>query len=124
MADPRRTSQVLVNLLANANRLGPEDSDIVLEISAEGDHVRVAVIDQGPGVSPEQRPALFTRFGRADAGSGRADHGAGLGLSVVKAIVESQHGQVGVDDRDGGGAAFWFTVPVADRLPAEEEESE
>ncbi|MFM8320757.1 MAG: sensor histidine kinase [Chloroflexota bacterium] len=111
--DPRRTQQVLVNLLSNAVKWSPEHSQVLVRQAwqAEAGMVRVGVADCGPGVPPERRGDLFTRFAHSGSG-GRGDVGAGIGLSVVKAIVEAQGGQVGMIDRPGGGAEFWFTLPV------------
>jgi PAS domain S-box-containing protein len=120
--DPRRTSQVLVNLLSNAIKWGPQGSEILLRATATADEVRVSVIDQGPGIMPEQRQYLFTRFRYRQSDNGRAEYGAGLGLSVVKAIVESQKGKVGAEDRQGGGAIFWFTIPTVDLYSSEKED--
>jgi PAS domain S-box-containing protein len=115
-ADPRRTSQVLVNLLSNAIKWGPPGAEIVLAVAPLEHELQVTIADQGPGIPPEHQPVLFRRFVHVDSGSGRAEYGAGLGLSVVKAIVEAQGGRVGVTDRPGGGAVFWFTLPVASGL--------
>jgi K+-sensing histidine kinase KdpD len=120
-ADPRRTGQVLVNLLANAIKWGPRGSDIFLMATTTKHEIKISVADQGPGIISEHKQNLFTRFGSIQSNDGRAEHGAGLGLSVVKAIVESQKGQVGVEDRQGGGAVFWFTIPVVDLYASEEE---
>jgi PAS domain S-box-containing protein len=121
-ADPRRTSQVLVNLLSNAVKWGPQGSDIFLSVVTVADEVRISVADQGPGVLPEQKHRLFTRFGHMQPNNNRAEYSAGLGLSVVKAIVESQKGRVGVEDRQGGGAIFWFTIPSVAVFSSQEEE--
>lgn len=120
-ADPRRTSQVLVNLLSNAIKWGPQGSEILLSVVDQKNMVKVIIADQGPGVAPEQRQKLFTRFGHLHANNSRAEYGAGLGLSVVKAIVESQKGQVGVEDRQNLGALFWFTIPTVDIESVEDE---
>jgi len=111
-ADPRRTTQVLVNLLSNASRYGPDDSEIVLGAVQLADHVRVRVADRGPGIPPDKAASVFHRFVYPGAGDDRSRYGAGLGLSVVKAIVEAQGGSVGVLPRDGGGSEFWFTIPL------------
>jgi signal transduction histidine kinase len=113
LADPRRTAQVLVNLLSNASKYGPSDEEIELTATLEGDWVRVAVADRGPGISGGKRDAVFRRFEYPSAAEGPAKVGAGLGLSVVKAIVEAHGGQAEVEDRPGGGSIFWFTLPVA-----------
>lgn len=114
-ADPRRTVQVLVNLLSNASKYGPTDAEIVVNVVATQDWVRVTVSDQGPGISATQRVDLFQRFATSEAAGSDRQAGFGLGLSVVKAIVEGHHGQVGVDDRPGGGSVFWFTLPAVNR---------
>jgi PAS domain S-box-containing protein len=111
-ADPRRTVQVLINLLSNASKYGPDDSEIELSAGRQGRWVRVAVADSGPGIPPQQRQDLFRRFVRPGLGNERAQVGAGLGLSVVKAIVEAIGGQVGIDDGPEGGSVFWFTLPI------------
>ena len=110
-ADPRRTAQVLVNLLSNASKYGPEHSAIGVEATLRGEWVRVSIADRGPGIPSEYRKLLFRRFVPPSPGANEAQYGAGLGLSVVKAIVEAHGGQVGVDDRPGGGSIFWFTIP-------------
>ena len=115
-ADPRRMVQVLINLLSNASRYGPPNDEITLMVSVDTQHAHVAVIDRGPGIHPEHRANLFQRFVFPHADESVSQAGAGLGLSVVKAIVTAHGGQVGVDDRPGGGSIFWFTLPVAKEL--------
>ena len=112
-ADPRRVAQVLVNLLANAVKQNPDDAEIGILVSAQGDGIRVAVADQGPGIPADERNLLFRRFAHPSTGNDPAKAGAGLGLSVVKAVVEAHGGQVGIEDRPGGGVVFWFTLPRA-----------
>jgi len=113
-ADPRRTVQVLVNLIANASRYGPPDAEIQIKVSKSQMDVRVSVADQGPGISPDARDNLFRRFVHPLHESTTTPAGAGLGLSVVKAIIEAHGGRVGVDDRPKGGSVFWFTLPVVE----------
>jgi signal transduction histidine kinase len=115
-ADPRRTTQVLINLLFNASKYSPDETEIILETSLNNGWARIMVADRGPGIPPAHRTDLFRRFmfDRAAQDGERAHAGTGLGLSVVKAVVEAQGGQVGVEDRPGGGAVFWFTLPVVD----------
>jgi PAS domain S-box-containing protein len=111
-ADPRRTVQVLVNLLSNASRYGPAEAEIAVGATLREGWVRVTVADRGLGVPPEYRNDLFRRFVHPGPGDDKAQYGAGLGLSVVKAIVEAHGGQVNSEDRPGGGSVFWFTLPV------------
>jgi PAS domain S-box-containing protein len=112
-ADPRRTVQALVNLLSNAIKYSPDEAEIQIRAAVEGNRVRVAVADRGSGIPPEERGVLFRRFAHPNTGYDYAKLGAGLGLSVVKTVVEAQGGQVGIDDRQGGGAVFWLTLPTA-----------
>ena len=112
-ADPRRTVQILINLLSNASRYGPPGEEIVLRVTADTQYARVEVIDRGPGIPPEHHTNLFRRFVFPHTDDAISQAGAGLGLSVVKAIVEAHGGQVGVNDQQGGGSIFWFTLPNA-----------
>ncbi len=114
--DPRRTGQVLINLLSNASKYSPDATEITLAAAVMDRFVRVTVADCGSGIPAEFRTDLFRRFmyDRAAHHQNHAQAGTGLGLSVVKAIVEAQDGQVGADDRPGGGTVFWFTLPVVE----------
>lgn len=111
-ADSRRIVQVLVNLLSNANKYGPPDSEITIRAAHQDDQIKVEVRDRGPGVPPGSKTDLFHRFLHKDVESDRKRSGVGLGLWVVKAIVEEHGGQVGVADHAGGGSVFWFTLPL------------
>ena len=113
-ADARRVEQVLVNLLSNASKHGPADAEITIGVVVDQEWAKIQVADRGPGVSQEQRKYVFRRFMYPGSLSDSAKVGAGLGLSVVKAVVEAHAGQVGVDDRPGGGSIFWFTLPLVD----------
>lgn len=112
MADQRRTTQVLVNLLSNAIKHSPENGTVTIRSLMLENHVLIEVQDEGEGVAPERQLQLFNRFI-----SGGSDHdlslvGMGLGLSVVKAIVEAQGGKVGYKVGEPRGAIFWFTLPL------------
>jgi two-component system heavy metal sensor histidine kinase CusS len=82
---------VLINLLSNASRYGPPDEEIVLRVTTNPKFARVAIIDRGPGIPPEHRVNLFRRFVFPHTDDAISQAGAGLGLSVVKAIVTAQH---------------------------------
>ena len=114
-ADPRRVAQVLVNLLSNASKYGPDHAEITIGVTTDGRWVQVTVADRGPGIPQAYRKTLFRRFMPPSPGANDAQYGTGLGLSVVKAIVDAHGGQVGVDDRPKGGSIFWFTLPMAER---------
>jgi signal transduction histidine kinase len=115
IADHRRTVQALVNLLSNAVKHSPEDGCIQIKHDIIGDKLRVEIIDEGLGVPLGQRSNLFRRFSHLDTSNERARQGAGLGLSVVKEIVEAQQGEVGITDLTEGGTSFWFTLPLLQR---------
>ncbi len=112
-ADPARLTQVLVNLLVNASKYSPIGEPIELCIKTSVDKLRVAVADRGPGIPTGERLNLFRRFVRLDAPD-EEEYGTGLGLYVVKTTVEAHGGQVGIDDRPGGGSIFWFELPIED----------
>ena len=112
-ADGRRVEQVLVNLLMNASKYGGQGSPIRLRVEGEVGRVRVWVHDQGPGIGPEERNRIFGRYRRGKVAHESGVSGLGLGLHIVKTLVERQGGQVGVESPPGQGAAFWFTLPLA-----------
>ena len=115
LADRRRTCQVLVNLLSNAVKHSPSDGSITISDSIIGGKVLIEIADEGEGVKPDQKPYLFNRYAIPSQEENFAQLGLGLGLSVVKAIVEAQNGEVGYRNRQKGGALFWFTLPLAER---------
>lgn len=113
LGDRQRIEQVLLNLLANALRHTPSGGEVRITARPEGDsEIRVNVCDSGPGLSPEDEAHLFNRFYRG-AQARAAGPGAGLGLSVAKAIVEAHGGTIGAENRPQGGACFHFTIPRA-----------
>ncbi len=112
MADQRRTSQALINLLSNAIKHSPEGGQVQLRTLILGGDVMIEVEDEGQGISPERQKQLFNRFIQAVDIDSQEQTGLGLGLSVVKAIIEAQGGKVGYKDSDHGGAIFWFTLPM------------
>ena len=112
-ADPKRIVQVLVNLLSNANKHSAAAETVTLSAQAVGEMVEIAVADRGPGIPSEHQDDIFYRFAHFSLVDDRKQSGVGLGLWVVKAIVVEHGGRVGVSNRDGGGARFWFTLPIA-----------
>ncbi len=116
--DEDRLRQVMDNLLSNAIRYSPDPSaiDVVIEAPGQGkagDVVRVRVIDRGPGLSPEETARVFDRLYRTDEARSRVHGGAGLGLAIVRSIVEAHGGAVYVESRPGEGTEFGFTLTSA-----------
>ncbi len=111
-ADSRRVGQALVNLVLNANKYAPRDTDIDVSLSQRGDFVRVSVADRGPGLPPGGADPLFRPFHRAESAITSGKDGLGLGLAIVKSIIEAHGGRVGAYNRRGGGACFWFELPL------------
>ena len=107
--DPGRLEQALQNLAANALRHTPDGGTIGLAAARDGDRIRITVRDSGPGIPPEHLPMIFDRFYKADA-SRKASGGSGLGLSIVKAIVERHGGTIAA--RNENGAVFEIVMPV------------
>ncbi|HEX6539012.1 MAG TPA: ATP-binding protein [Candidatus Dormibacteraeota bacterium] len=117
IADWQRLSQVLDNLLDNANRHSPPAAQIRVTVSpvAAGEVV-IRVLDDGPGVPAELRDHIFERFVRGAASRAHANDGMGLGLPIVRGLVEAQGGHVWLEDAAAGaGACFAFSLPAAGR---------
>jgi signal transduction histidine kinase len=104
--------QVLENLLSNAIKFSPDGGKIVVGGSAEGRYYRITVTDEGIGMTPEQTGKIFDKFYRADNSSAARD-GMGLGMSIVKHIVDRHGGGIRVESEPGRGTAVSFTVPLA-----------
>ncbi len=118
VADWARLGQVLDNLLSNADRHAPPDTPIHINAApGKRSMVVVRVIDQGPGVPPDQRERIFERFVRSDvAAETGAGTSTGLGLAIVRGIVEAHAGRVWVEEpRDGGRSRFAFALPAVDQ---------
>src|SRR5437868_6730918 len=112
LGDSRRLGQVLINLILNASKFGAPNTSIDVTVAFRDGAVRVTVADRGPGVAPDEAERLFEPYYRAPETAASAKDGVGLGLSIVKSIVEAHGGLVRVDSRRGGGARFWFSVPA------------
>jgi signal transduction histidine kinase len=112
-ADGDRISQVLRNLLENANKYAPEGAKVRMTASRIGDEIEFAVSDNGPGLEPEQIEHVFERFWRAQSGETQAVGGTGLGLAISKSLVDLHRGAISADSRPGEGATFRFVLPIA-----------
>jgi PAS domain S-box-containing protein len=118
LGDKSRLQQVLTNLVTNAIKFAPPGGLIALRARLHGHWCELSVEDDGPGIPPEILPTLFKRYSRGPAGHGQTA-GTGLGLLIVREIVEAHGGSVGVESVPERGSRFWFRVPTADPVVAE-----
>ena len=112
LVDPDRLSQAVINLLANALQYTPAGGvvDVGGRVSADGADIRVS--DTGPGIDAKDLPRVFERLYRADGSRSRSTGGAGIGLSIVKAIVEAHGGTVRAESEPGRGTRFVISLPL------------
>jgi two-component system, sensor histidine kinase and response regulator len=112
-SDWDKTIQILTNLVSNAIKFSPEGSlvSVITEVT-DYQQVRFSVIDNGPGIAPHDQHKLFDKFHQLDSSDARRKEGTGLGLAICKALVNEQHGRIGVNSDLGKGSTFWFEVPV------------
>ena len=117
LADRQRLKQVLLNLLSNAIKYNKEDGSVIVVCSRPEvpnelmEFLRISVIDTGPGIKPALIQKLFTPFERIGAEKTNTE-GSGLGLTVVRKLVEAMNGRVGVDSTLGKGSTFWIELPL------------
>ena len=113
MVDPRRMTEVLVNLIDNAAKYSPPGSTIAVSARMDGQVLRISVEDHGPGVAPEDVERIFDKFYRgAQSGHQQAKEGTGMGLAIARGLVEAHEGSIWVESTAGKGATFVFTVPA------------
>ena len=112
--DPERLHQVLFNLMDNAYRFTPNGGVVTVRATRENGALRVSVEDTGPGIPAEHLPLVFERFYRADPSRSRQDGGTGIGLAIVRSVVEAHGGKIWAESTVGKGATFSFVLPVGD----------
>jgi signal transduction histidine kinase len=114
LADRQRLRQIINNLVSNAIKYSPHDTTTRLWTRVYDDGVvRICVQDQGPGVSEDERHLLYTEFGRTSVRPTGQEGSAGLGLWIVRKLVEAMDGKVGVEFPAEGGSIFWVEFPEA-----------
>jgi two-component system sensor histidine kinase KdpD len=111
--DPVQLDQVFTNLIENAIRHSPPEGVVRIHVTAEGDHLRIRVTDQGAGIPIAEREKVFEAFYRGRDNPESA--GSGLGLAIVRAIVTAHEGKVWIEEMTGGGTAFVVDLPLAGR---------
>lgn len=116
-ADPTRLQQIFANVLSNAIKYTPEGGAIDVEASSDGRHCEVVVRDTGRGIRADFLPYVFERFRRQDPPASRREGGLGLGLSIVRHLVELHGGEVTAESEgEGKGATFRIRLPSASAL--------
>jgi DNA-binding response OmpR family regulator len=113
-ADPDRVAQVITNLLSNAIKFSSRGSEVIVRVEKLDRACRVSVRDHGSGIPEEFKSRIFGKFAQADGTDSRRKGGTGLGLNIVKQIVERLGGKVGFDDASGGGTVFYVDLPAWD----------
>ncbi|MDK2854836.1 MAG: two-component system, OmpR family, sensor histidine kinase ResE [Bacillota bacterium] len=110
-----RLQQVLINLLDNALRHTRAGGKVEVTAEVQGEELAVSVRDTGPGIPPEDLPYIFERFYKVEKARTRTTAGTGIGLAIVKGLVEAHGGRVWVESTPGRGSVFTFTLPTAGR---------
>jgi len=111
-ADRNQIARVIRNLLDNAVRYAPDNSDLEIDVAIASDHVRVIMINNSTDIRPEDLPFIFERFFRGEKSRSRQHGGAGIGLAIVKELVEAHDGTVGAD-LDDSRISIWFELPIS-----------
>jgi two-component system phosphate regulon sensor histidine kinase PhoR len=113
IADEDKLDQILTNLLNNAIKYSPAGGDVIVHAKVEGDSVLIGVEDQGIGIPPDHLSKVFDKFHRVHNEDNRKIYGTGLGLFLVKHLVDQVHtGQIWVESEVGKGSTFWFRIPI------------
>ena len=114
LGDETRIGQVVYNLLGNALTYTGADKRVIISQERIGEHVRIAIRDSGKGISAEELPLIWNRYYRTKETHRRAIIGSGLGLSIVRSILELHGANFGVESHEDEGTCFWFELPIAE----------
>ncbi len=117
LADETRLRQILVNLVDNAIKYSLPKSDVVVDFKVKADELVTSISDHGVGIAPSQIERIFQKFGRIYNPMSLQAGGTGLGLYIVKNLVENHGGKIWVTSREGKGSKFSFSLPIAKQLP-------
>ena len=112
-ADQDCLHQVIANLIDNAVKYSPENSEVTVSIELGGVNGVLSIANSGPGIPLEDQPRLFQKFHRLDTGDDKETYGYGLGLYLSRRLVEGMNGKIWVESTAGHGATFRFTLPLA-----------
>jgi PAS domain S-box-containing protein len=114
--DTQRLQQVLTNLLSNAAKFSPQGGLVAVHVRRVHNIVRIEIIDNGMGISPEAQANLFSKFYQVDSSSTRKAGGTGLGLAISKELIAGMKGTIGVNSQLGKGSCFYLELPIISRL--------
>jgi two-component system sensor histidine kinase/response regulator len=118
-ADPDRLTQAISNYLSNAIKFSPDGTQVILRTRpAEGGFLRVEIEDNGPGIPEEEMPLLFEEFARLSNKPLGGEKSSGIGLSIVRRLIELHGGRVGAERRAEGGMRFWLEIPPEPPAPS------
>jgi len=123
LADPLRLKQALLNVVDNAVKFS-SSGVITLGVSSTGNKVLFEISDTGAGMSEQELPHVFDAFHQGDTSSTREAQGTGLGLTIVKRIVQLHHGSISVQSERGEGTTFYISLPLASGEPGQDEEQD
>ncbi|MEM7370639.1 MAG: HAMP domain-containing sensor histidine kinase [Bacteroidota bacterium] len=112
LADRERIQQVVTNLVDNAVKYGDAEGEVVIELAADGEKLRVSITDEGPGIEEEHLEKIFRRFYRIDKSRSRDKGGTGLGLAICKHLLKMHGEQISVSSQLGEGTTFSFTLKL------------
>jgi signal transduction histidine kinase len=110
--DLARLTQIMVNLVHNAVKYTPPGGSVVMQAEQQGEMIRLAVRDNGIGISPDDLKAIFNRFFRVRRPETENIEGSGIGLTLVRTLVDLHGGQIGVESRLGEGTTFYVSLPI------------
>ncbi len=111
--DPLLIRQVYINLLTNALKYSPENTEIILSVAKQGDGLLSFVKDKGYGIPIKEKDKVFTKLYRGENVVTKVTDGNGLGLYLAKQIIESSKGKIWFDSEENKGTTFWFTLPIS-----------
>ena len=114
MGDPARLQQVQANLLSNASKYSPRGARVTFSLDCDGEESVIRVTDEGQGIEPEMLPRIFELFVQGDQSLARSEGGLGIGLTLLRSLVELHHGRVEAhSDGPGQGSTFTVRLPLA-----------